>query len=321
MELTPDVAPDLLGKRATIRFREGTSARDVIGRILAITDESVTVERRDGTTAIVDRALIIMWKVVPDRPARSRRASVITAEDLAVISSLGWPALESEQLGEWELRASAGFTGRANSALIVGDPGIEGPGAIDQVADFYRSRGLTPKVQTILGSAGDRLFTDGGWVPTTGERSGAIVQVADIRTRPTGSSSAVVSEPLTDSWMAMYPRIEAGQEAAARAVLAGPRTVGFVSIGDPVVAIGRVVVTGEWAGLSAVEVAPSHQRQGLATEVVSTAISWAIEHGADKAYLQTTRTNTAALALYARFGFDDHHEYRYLVPQSANSQT
>ncbi len=314
MELTPDLAPDLLGRRATIRFREGASARDVIGRILAIGDDTVTVERRDGTVSVIDLALIVVWKVVPDRPVRSRRATSISAEELAKITSRGWPAVESVALGDWELRASAGFTGRANSALIAGDPGTGTNDAIDQVLDFYRSRGLPPIAQTVCGSAGDSLFTENGWVPSTGARPGALVQVADIRTRPPGLSEAVVSESLTDAWMNMYPRIESGHQAAARAVLAGPPTVGFVSIGDPVVAIGRVVVTGEWAGLGAVEVAPAHQRQGLATQIVTAAISWAIDRGADKAYLQTMHGNTAALALYAPFGFVDHHEYRYLVP-------
>ena len=84
------------------------------------------------------------------------------------------------------------------------------------------------------------------------------------------------------------------------------------SIGDPAVAIGRVVVTGEWAGVAAVEVVPERRREGLARRIVDTALAWAVERGADKAYLQTMRDNTAALALYAPYGFVDHHEYRYL---------
>jgi ribosomal protein S18 acetylase RimI-like enzyme len=94
----------------------------------------------------------------------------------------------------------------------------------------------------------------------------------------------------------------------------GPDRVGFVSIGTPAVAIGRVVVTGEWAGLSAVEVRPEARRRGLARRIVQTSLAWAVEHGADKAYLQTMRSNTAALALYEPYGFVDHHDYVYLQP-------
>ena len=101
---------------------------------------------------------------------------------------------------------------------------------------------------------------------------------------------------------------------AARAVLEGPEQVAFVSIGEPTVAIGRIVVTGEWAGIACVEVVPDARRQGLAKRIVDTALAWAVEHGADKAYLQTMRSNDAALALYAPYGFVDHHDYRYLQP-------
>ena len=93
-----------------------------------------------------------------------------------------------------------------------------------------------------------------------------------------------------------------------------PAQVGFVSIGAPGLAIGRVVVTGEWAGLSAVEVAPEARRQGLARRIVETSLAWAVERGADKAYLQTMRSNEAALALYRPFGFVDHHDYVYREP-------
>jgi ribosomal protein S18 acetylase RimI-like enzyme len=97
-------------------------------------------------------------------------------------------------------------------------------------------------------------------------------------------------------------------------VLEAPSTVGFVSIGTPVVAIGRVVVTGEWAGLACVEVLPEARRKGLARRVVDTSLAWAVERGADKAYLQTMRSNVAALALYEAYEFADHHDYRYVQP-------
>jgi GNAT superfamily N-acetyltransferase len=116
----------------------------------------------------------------------------------------------------------------------------------------------------------------------------------------------------------MYGRV--GElEDAARRVLEGPAAVGFASLDE--VAIGRVVVTGEWAGLAAVEVDPGRRREGLARRIVTTMIAWAVEHGADKAYLQTMQDNHGAIALYAPFGFTDHHAYRYLTPPERNTLT
>ena len=54
-------------------------------------------------------------------------------EDLERAAALHWQAPETEPLGEWRLRAAAGFTGRANSALPVGDPGLPLPEAVAAV--------------------------------------------------------------------------------------------------------------------------------------------------------------------------------------------
>ena len=100
--------------------------------------------------------------------------------------------------------------------------------------------------------------------------------------------------------------------------------VAFARIGDPVVAIGRAVVTGDWMGLQGVEVAADHRGQGLATRVVDALLDWGASKGALSAYLQTVADNVAALRLYGRYGFVTHHAYRYLTsalrPSSSGSR-
>jgi len=70
----------------------------------------------------------------------------ITIDDLEHAAAPGWRALEEDRLGDWLLRAASGFTGRANSALAVGDPGLPLAAAITQVSRWYRARGLPPMV-------------------------------------------------------------------------------------------------------------------------------------------------------------------------------
>lgn len=298
---------DLVGKRVSVRHREPDGVRDVVGRVLVADASGLHLERRDGQRAFVPAGTVLAMRVVPDRPLRPRRAAAIATEDLVRVTSRGWPAVESVALGEWELRASGGFTGRANSVAVHGAPGVDDPFAA--VVEFYERRGLRPLAQLVVGSAWDRRFEDAGWVPVVDQPPGAIVQVADLGTPPPADPEAVVAPHASDAWLAHYGRV--ADPALARAVMEAPATVGFVSIGDA--AIGRVVVTGEWAGIAAVEVAPAHRRQGLGRRIVRTALAWAVEHGADKAYLQTMRDNHAAIALYAPFGFATHHEYRYLT--------
>ncbi|MCW2769200.1 MAG: family N-acetyltransferase [Aeromicrobium sp.] len=306
-----------VGRRIVVRHEiggagpsGGPAMSDVIGRLLGVDSDSATLETRDGRTEVVPLARIVAWKPVPDRPLRRRRARDVDAEELTRITSRGWPAIESVPLGEWELRAAGRFTGRANSVAVTGSPGVPLEQALTRVQEFYAERSMPALAQVIVGSQHDRDLARAGWVPMTGYRGGAIVQVADLDRAYDADPTARVSPTADDEWLSHYGRVD--DPAHARAVMEGPTTVGFVAIGEPVVAIGRVVVTGEWAGLSAVEVVPSLRRQGLARRVVETSLAWAVEHGADKAYLQTMRSNAPALALYEPYGFADHHDYRYL---------
>src|SRR5215213_3567456 len=120
-----------VGHRIVVRYAVGGTGpsggpdmSDVIGRVRAVDETAVTLERRDGRTQVVALADVVTWKPVPERPLRRRRASDITPDDLTRITSRGWPAIESVALGEWELRASGRFTGRANSVAVHGDPGV-----------------------------------------------------------------------------------------------------------------------------------------------------------------------------------------------------
>ena len=315
------IGRDSTGKRVVVRYvvpgrgpSGGPAMTDVVGRLVEVGEDAASIERRDDSLARVPLADVVTWKVVPDRPRRTRPASLFSVDELARITSRGWPAVVSEPLGEWELRASGGFTGRANSVAVHGDPGMPFEDALAAVVEFYDSHDATPRAQVDIGSVHEPAFLDAGWAPGTEARPGAIVQVADLREPFEPDPDARTTSTADESWLRLYPRAE--DPEVARAVLEGPRTVGFVSIGDPTVAIGRVVVTGEWAGVAAVEVVPERRREGLARRIVDTALSWATERGADKAYLQTMHDNTAALALYAPYGFVDHHEYRYLQPNA-----
>ena len=313
-----------IGQRIVVRYAVGGTGpsggpamSDVIGRVRAVDEAGVTLERRDGRTQVVALTDVVTWKPVPDRPLRRRRALDVGADELTRVTSSGWPAIESAQLGDWELRTSRRFTGRANSVAVHGDPGLPLDEALRRVREFYGSRDVPPLAQVVVGSAAEREFLDAGWTPMTGYHGGAVVQVADLEPAYRADPTARISATADDDWLVNYGRVN--DPGAARAVLEGPATVGFVSIGTPTVAIGRVVVTGEWAGIACVEVAADHRRQGLARRIVETSLAWAVEHGADKAYLQTMRSNHAALALYEPYGFVDHHDYRYLEPGDSAS--
>jgi ribosomal protein S18 acetylase RimI-like enzyme len=75
------------------------------------------------------------------------------------------------------------------------------------------------------------------------------------------------------------------------------------------------VVTGDWSGLSLVEVMPQARRQGLAKQITRALAGWAAGAGAMRAYLQVEQHNEAAVRLYGTLGFTTHHSYRvWLAP-------
>jgi ribosomal protein S18 acetylase RimI-like enzyme len=84
--------------------------------------------------------------------------------------------------------------------------------------------------------------------------------------------------------------------------------------GRAVVGAGRAVVVEDHLHLSVLTVAPAARRQGHGTALLAGAARWGREHGARWGVLQVAVHNTAALALYARSGWTEHHRYRYLVP-------
>ncbi len=187
--------------------------------------------------------------------------------------------------------------------------------------DFYAGHGLPAMAQAVVGSDAERLFLDAGW-GVKRHKAGAVVQVASVAqarrtSRTDGDGVELLGEP-TAGWMRLYGRTEGIPPDVVAGVVAGPDTVALAAVGpegaDGPVAIGRGVVTGDWLGLSAVEVLPSRRREGLARRVVDALLGWGAEQGARSAYLQTMPDNVGALALYEPYGFVTHHQYRYLAP-------
>lgn len=309
MDTSPVRPPgkDVVGRRVSVRHRTPDgAASDVVGRLLD-SGSTLRLERRDGSVATVEAATIIIWRLVPDRPVRARRATATPVDQLARVMARGWPAVESEPLGEWEMRASGGFTKRASSVAAFGDPGVGIDAALAQVQAYYVARGLPPLVNVETAGPWEAPLAERGWTPVDGGDTTVLVAQLDRRW-PLDPEADVAGDP-DDAWLAAY--VSPGEPVdLARQVMTGASSAAYVRLDG---AIARVVVTGEWAGLSALWVPEEKRRRGLARRLVTTSVGWAVEQGADKAYLQVVTGNDPAERLYRAFGFVDHHEYRYLT--------
>jgi GNAT superfamily N-acetyltransferase len=309
----PDLTTPVVG--ATITLRVGTPVGDVsvVGVVVAAGAASWAIRRRDGSITEVPVDAVLARRDVPPSPAR--RASVAEVQQVA---ALGWRALETERLGDWLLRASGGFTGRANSALAVGDPGRSPRDAVRAVEDFYAERALPARFQLPEpgAAAGVRelLHERGyGWSPPVHVMTAELAHVLRAADARVGPGGVQLDEAPDDAWLATYRRVEGAAPAAARGVLAGHPAVVFASVRSDgrTVAIARAAVDGRWAGLSAVEVVPEARRHGLAIQVSSAVLRWAGTRGARQAYLQAELRSDPAVTLYRSLGFEVHHDYRY----------
>ncbi|MFJ8084110.1 GNAT family N-acetyltransferase [Streptomyces sp. NPDC096205] len=308
-----------VGKRVSVRRLSDSGASvekftDTVGVLTSWDKDVLVITRRDGEQVRIAASSLVAGKIVPAAPAR-RKGPAATYEELAHISARAWRPVESERLGEWELRAASGFTRRANSVLPLGDPGLPLDDALTAVRRWYGDRGLPAYLQTATGAAGTQELlcaelAERGWVrEVTAELwIGALAPVADLR-EPGG---VTLSRTADAAWLARYQR-KGLSEVALRVLGSGP-SVWFASVpgeGGAPAAIGRLVVDGRWAGFAAVEVAPERRREGLATAVMAALARQALDEGASAAWLQVETDNTAARALYARMGFAAHHAYHH----------
>ncbi|HSS68064.1 MAG TPA: GNAT family N-acetyltransferase [Nocardioidaceae bacterium] len=291
--------------------------RDILGVLREWGPAQLTVEREDGRVEVVQHADVVTGKPVPPRASVRQR---VPAADLERICARGWQPSDTRALGEWLLRAAGGFTGRANSALVSGDPGRPIDDALREVEAFYAERALLPQAQVVVDSPEDAALVDRGWVRARPGAVDAIVQVASVaiarrrRTIDPGNGAVELDEAPGDEWIRRYGRSIEADSATVRAVLTSGDATAFARVGDPIVGIGRAVMTDEWVGLSAVEVDADHRRAGIGTAVVAALLEWAASLGARSAYVQTVPGNHAAISLYEPFGFVTHHEYKYLRP-------
>jgi ribosomal protein S18 acetylase RimI-like enzyme len=308
-------ASEPVGRRVVVRRAlpgDPSSPRysDVVGVLVDAGPDALAVRRRDGTVVTVPRPAVHTLKAVPASPA-----DVLALEE---VTALGWPAPDTRWLGRWLLRAAEGWTGRANSALPLGDPGLPLEEALAETVGWYGARGLRARVVVPLPGreALDAALGERGWSTYNPVR----VLTADVEVALRGLPEradlppVTVTPELSADWLAAYHfRGEAEIPPVAPAVLTGAAQPGFAAIrvDGRAVAIARASVERGWLGVTAVEVDPAHRRRGLAGQVMRGVLRWGAERGATGAYLQVAEENVPALALYDRLGFTEHHRYHY----------
>ncbi|MGK5520061.1 GNAT family N-acetyltransferase [Micromonospora sp. URMC 107] len=304
--------------RRIVGIREGRPLfSDALGELVELSETHLTLATAQGRLR-VPMAEVHRAKRVPP----TRRPTAAAVVELELAADEAWPAAVRGRLGDWRLRAADGWTGRANSALPVGDPDRPLPAALDAVERWYADLGQPPMVNTPLPLAapvGAELDAR-GW----GGRPPVLVQTVPLAglppaaPKPAGAPPVELAADPSDDWLAVAAGRKGGLPDAARHVLTAVDQVRFAHVyaGGTLLAIGRGTVTGQgrWLGLSLVEVLPEARRQGLAGRIIRALADWGAATGASHAFLQVEQRNAPAVALYRSLGFTTHHTYLTRTP-------
>jgi ribosomal protein S18 acetylase RimI-like enzyme len=288
-----------LGSRVVVRRRVGSRFTDILGELTEFSETHLTVATLRGKIRVpLDE--VHRGKRVPD-PAGLERAA-----------SEAMPAPVVRQLGEWQLRAAEGFTGRANSALPLGDPGVPFSEAVGEVISFYEELGLPAQfdVPLPLGRPVARALTQLGWEPGQSVLVRAVDLSDLVAATPAGGEFTLADRP-SEQMLEMIKGRRGALPAAAAHVLTAVPQLAFAGYeeGGLLLGMARGTVTRRWLGLTFIETAPQARRRGLARGAIGSLARWAQERGAIRAFLQVSDNNTAALALYDSLGFRAHHWY------------
>jgi len=302
---------DHFGKRLTIRLQEpGGGFRDIVG----ILGSETTVRKRDGSLTHFLPDKIAIWREIIAPPDKAGKGAPLSQRirEIEWAASQTWPAAEQFHLGDWLLRATGKFTGRANSVLPLGEPPYGNPGmpvqeAISEVVGFYEKRQLTPLIHIPLPTYAqlDHVLAQQGWQITVS----VLVMVTDIKPQyPVGEFIGIweMTNTPTNEWLNVQN--DHGVEdimKRAESFYAGLRVDGNL------VAIGRGANYEKWTTLTRLCVRQEFRGRGLGRQLVQHLLHEAQVRGATKALLQVSADNAGAIALYKSLGFRQHHAYHY----------
>jgi GNAT superfamily N-acetyltransferase len=297
---------------------------DAVGVLEAWHDGVLQVRRKDGTVVDITQDSLVAGKTVPP-PPYPRTAAAVGVAEVEEVAALGWQGTETERLGGWLLRAGGGWTGRANSVLPLGDPGLPLAAAVARVEEWYAARGLPPRFQLPLPTTTPLVdhLADAGWVRPepgdllvlTGDVAAVLDGPATMRATDAALPRVRLSPTPGPAWLATYRYRGGPLPEGAVAVLTNAAAPVFAEavVDGETVAVGRGAVDRGWIGITAMDTLPAARRRGYGRHVLTALIAHGRRAGAEHVYLQCSADNTAAIALYTSLGLTEHHRYHYRV--------
>lgn len=226
-----------------------------------------------------------------------------------------WPGLEVERDGRWVLRASNGYSKRANSVQSLAATDDENAAArLDYAKSWFKARNL-PAIfrQTPLAGRKTVAALDAAKWEAHDE---SFVLATEIGL--TSPDARVQVTPLLDPVFGVAQQTLQGYDdetirklGALLWTIAVPAAGLVISSEDRPLSAALVAVSGGIAYVGNVVTAKDARGHGFAHAVVQTALAWGQSQGASASALNVQADNQAALRLYQRLGYRYVHDYCY----------
>lgn len=249
--------------------------------------------------------------------ATGSRLSVVV--DPLRLEEAGLNALQTQRqlfFDGWLLRLSPGSAKRARSVNPHFGSSLPVDAKIDRCETLYAASGLpalfrvTPfcKPADLDGALERRDYV--AFDPTLVQV--ARIEAGDADVEDTGIESATVAE-FVDAVALLRASSTVQRDAHLERLSNTPLAMHAVvaRVGGRVVACGQVALDNGVAGIYDMVTAVDSRGRGLATAIVTALIDRASRCGASHAFLQVNEDNTAALAVYRKFGFETRYAYHY----------
>jgi ribosomal protein S18 acetylase RimI-like enzyme len=227
-----------------------------------------------------------------------------------------------ETLPGWLLPMDSGTVGRARSAVPLhhGEPDLT---LLATILQCYADRGFSPALRLPETPAFEhyRLALAARGFERSQPTHTQVGRVADLLTLPTGAAVELAAAP-DAGWLAMFlgeglDPVDGASRAASLARASGTCFASLRHAEGQTLASGAASLAEGWLSVHGMRTAAAWRGRGLATQVLCAMALEAQHHHIEQVFLQVDASNTPALKLYQRLGFQTAWTYAYWRPTAS----